>query len=123
MIADKDDKPVPNPDDASMPPVSGKLPADEVAALPPNTILISYGQLKRLGASGMTLVSEHNLAHMVKFDAVIAEFATDSYRQHPTSSCPVMPKMWATESWPNALGPIVLANFRFSASSDTMTCE
>jgi hypothetical protein len=123
MIADKDNKPVPNPDDAALPAVNGKLPADQVATLSPNTILISYGQLQRLGGSGMQLTSEHNLAHMVKFDAIVAEFAGDSYRQHPTSSCPVMPKIVGMENWPNPLGPIVLTRFRFVEQGNSMVCD
>jgi hypothetical protein len=112
-----------NTDDSTLPVISGRLPADEVAGLAPNSLLVSYGQLKPRGQTGMDLTVESNLAHTIKLDAIIAEISPGSYHQHYTSTCPIMPKMWGVESWPNALGPLILRNYRLQTSSDTVTCN
>ena len=124
LIVKEGGAPQANPDDAGLPPVTAPLPADEVALLPPNTVLLSYGQLKPKGESGMALVVEHNLARTLKYSAMIFVVQTGGgYRQSQTSSCPVMPKMWGHETWPDRLGAIVLGNFHFPADSTVMTCE
>jgi hypothetical protein len=119
------DKPQANADDAALPAVNGKLPADEVAALPANTLLVSYGQFKPQGESGMILTLDHNLPHMLKFDAIIAEMprGTSAYSQHYSSTCPVQAKIWDNESWPTPLGPIILTKFRFQPDSPTIVCD
>jgi len=116
--------PVVNSEDATLPQIKEDLPAKEVAALPPNTLLLSYGQFKPKGETGMVLTLEHNLPHTVKLDLTIAEISPGAYKQHYTSSCPIPPKIWGNENWPNALGPIVLDKFRFLADGGTtMNCE
>jgi len=116
--------PTSNPENDGLPIVTAKMPADEVALLGPNTLLLSYGQLKERGSTGMALIIEHNLAHTMKLDAIVAELAVGKYKQHYTSTCPIMPKMWGYESWPNALGPLVLGNFRFLPDGGTsLTCN
>jgi hypothetical protein len=119
------EKPSTNADDAALPVVSGKLPADEVAGLPPNTLLVSYGQYKPQGESGMTLTLDHNLPHTLKFDAIIAELpqGSSAYSQHYTSTCPVQAKIWGNESWLTPLGPIILTRFRFQADGPTIVCD
>jgi len=117
------DKPAANPDDATLPVVLGKMPADEVASLPPNTLLISYGQFKPEGPAGMVLTLEHNLPHTLKLDAVITEISTAGYKQHASSTCPVLPKIWDNESWPYPLGPIILAKVRFQPDSGDIVCN
>ncbi len=113
-----------NSEDATFPQVKADLPTIEVAALPPNTLLLSYGQFKPKGETGMVLTLEHNLPHTVKLDVIIAEITPGAYKQHYTSSCPIMPKVWGNENWPNALGPIVLTKFRFLPDGGTtVSCE
>lgn len=115
--------PMTNPEDATLPIVNAKLPADEVANLLPNTLLVSYGQSKEKGATGMRLIVEHNLPQTIKLDAIVAEISSGSYHQHYTSTCPIMPKMWGDEMWPNALGPLILRKFRFQPTSESFSCQ
>ena len=115
--------PGPNPDDTALPVAKGKLPADDVADLPPNSLLISYGQSEQTGASGMALTLESNLLQTIKLDAVVAEVASDTYKQHYASTCPVVPKIADFESFPKALGPLVLKNFRFHPDSQSLACK
>jgi hypothetical protein len=119
------DKPQANADDNALPAVGAKLPADEVASLPPNTLLVSYGQLKPQGESSMVLTLNHNLPHTLKLDAIVAEIQSGSsvYRQHYTTTCPVVPKIWDNESWPMPLGPLVLTRFRLQQDSPTIVCD
>jgi hypothetical protein len=121
----ENDKPQSNPDDDALPTVSGKLPADEVANLPPNTLLVSYGQYKPQGESSMILTLDHNLSHTLKFDTIIAEMPSggSGYSQHYTSTCPVQAKVWDNESWPIPLGPIILTRFRLQPDSPTIVCD
>jgi hypothetical protein len=124
LIAKAEEQPVANPEDAALPVVSEKMPADEVAKLPPNSLLISYGQFKQTGDKGMALIVEQNLPQTIKLDAIVAELSPGGgYKLHYTSTCPIMPKMWGNENWPNALGPIVLKNFRFQATGNSFNCE
>jgi hypothetical protein len=123
LIVKADGQPIANPEDATLPAVTGNRPADEVAKLPPNTLLISYGQFKQTGEKGMALIVEQNLPQTIKLDAIVAELSPGGYKQHYTSTCPIMPKMFGNENWPNALGPIVLKNFRFQAGGNSFTCQ
>ena len=124
LIVNPGGAPLANPEDAGLPAMKAELPADEVALLAPNTILLSYGQLKPTGTSGMTLVVEHNLARTVKYAARIYVLAPGGgYRQNGTSTCPVMPKMWGHESWSDRLGPILVGKFHFQAADAAMVCE
>ncbi|HUO93442.1 MAG TPA: hypothetical protein VMU22_10995 [Rhizomicrobium sp.] len=116
-------QPEDNPDDATLPVIKENLPADEAAKLPPNSLLISYGQLKKIGDHGMELIVEQNLPQTIKLGAVVAELAPGGYKQHYTSTCPIMPKMSGNEMWPNALGPIVLGKFHFLAAGNSFSCE
>jgi hypothetical protein len=102
-----------NPDNAA-------LTKDDAATLPPNTILLSYGQFK--GQGGMVLELEHNMPKTVKVDAIMAVIQAGSYVQKPASTCPIRPKLVGFETWPQALGPMMLANTRFAADGDT-TCR
>jgi hypothetical protein len=123
IVVKADGQPDANPDDATLPSIRENAPADEVAKLPPNTLLIAYGQFKKTGDKGMALIVEHNLTQTIKLDAIVAEISPGKYKQHYTSTCPIMPKMWGNENWPNALGPLVLKNFRFQATGNVFSCE
>jgi len=123
LIVKSDGAPEANPENASLAALQGKMPADEVANLPPNTLVVSYGQFKEKGESGMTLTLLHNFSQTIKLDAIIAEIRPNAYEQHYTSTCPVRPKMSDFENWPNALGPLVLKNFRFQADGQSVVCE
>jgi hypothetical protein len=113
-----------NADDAALPLINGKTPADEVSSLPPNTLLVSYGQFKPRGQAGMNLTVESNLAVTIKLDAIVAEISSGAYHQHYTSTCPIMPKLAGYEMWPNALGPIILRNFRVQPTDTaSVTCS
>ncbi len=102
-----------NPDNAA-------LAKDDAATLPPNTLLLSYGQFK--GQGGMVLELEHNMPKTVKVDALMAMIQSGGYVKKPASTCPVRPKLVGFETWPQALGPMVLANARFAADGDA-TCR
>lgn len=101
-------------------PENAALSKDDAATLPPNTMLLSYGQFK--GQGGMVLQVEHNMPRAVKVDALMAVIQDGGYMKKPTSTCPVRPKLVGFETWPQALGPMVLANTRFAADGDT-TCK
>lgn len=120
MIVKSDAAPVANADDAALPAMKG----DSLSGtIPPNLLIVSYGQFKPQGETGMVLTIESSLPHKLKLDAIIAEIAPGSYKQHYTSTCAIQPKLTDFENWPNALGPIVLTNFRFLADDATMSCE
>ena len=123
LIVKADAQPQDNPDDAALPVVKETMPAAEVAKLPPNSLLISYGQFKKIGGKGMALFVEQNLPQTVKLDAIVAEITPSGYKQHYTSTCPIMPKMMGNEMWPNALGPLLLRNFRFQATGNSFACQ
>ncbi len=113
--------PVADSANADLPVLKEGLPAQETAELPPNTLVISYGQFE--GQSGMVLEVEHNLPHTLKVDAIIALIKPGSYVQHYTSTCPIMPKMFGTESWPEPLGPLIIRNVRFLPDSNQISCQ
>ncbi len=101
-----------NPADAKWPKLKGELAREQMADLPPNTLVISYGQLDPR-SGGMMLKTEHNFARPLKFTAVLAVIGQGKYVQHATSTCAVLPGMFGMESWADLLGPLVLTDFRF----------
>jgi hypothetical protein len=100
----------------SDPDTSG-LTKDDAGALPPNTLLLSYGQFK--GQPGMVLELEHNMPRTVKIDAIMAVIQGGNYVQKPTSTCPIKTKLVGFETWQQPLGPMMVANTRFVADGDT----
>ncbi|HVZ29308.1 MAG TPA: hypothetical protein VG839_02870 [Asticcacaulis sp.] len=101
-------------------PDTAGLGKDDAGSLPPNTVLLSYGQFK--GQAGMVLEVEHNMPRTVKLDALMAVIQQGAYVQKPAATCPVKAKLLAFETWQQPLGPMVLANTRFAADGDT-TCR
>jgi hypothetical protein len=97
-------------------PDTAGLSKDDAGALPPNTVLLSYGQFK--GQPGMVLEFEHNMPRNVKVDAIMAAIKTGGYDQKPASTCPVKPKLIGFETWQQPLGPMLLGNARFVADAD-----
>lgn len=100
-----------NPDDAKLPKLKGEIARDQMADMPPNTLLISYGQLDP-HSGGMMLKTEHNFARPLKFTAILAIIRKGTYEQRPTSTCAVLPGIFGTEMWPDLLGPLVLTDLR-----------
>lgn len=98
-------------------PDTAGLSKDDAGALPPNTLLLSYGQFK--GQPGMVLELEHNMPRTVKVDAIMAIIQDGKYVQKPTSTCPVKTKLVGFETWPQAMGPMALTNVRFTADNDS----
>jgi hypothetical protein len=71
----------------------------------------------------MALEVEHNLPHTVKVDAIIALIKTGAYDQHYTSTCPILPKIFGNEAWPEPLGPLIIRNVRFLPDSNQIDCK
>jgi len=113
--------PIADPANASLPVLKEGPPAQETAELPPNTLLLSYGQLK--GLAGMVLEIEHSFPRTLKVDAIIALIKPGAYDQHYTSTCSIMPKLFGTESWPQPLGPLIIRNARFLPDNNQVTCQ
>lgn len=123
LIVESGGSPKTNPDDAALPQTKRGTAPEELAGLPDNTVLISYGQMEPRGLGGMQLVAEHNFHATLKFDALINVIEPHAYRSAHSSTCPVRQGLIMYESWPDRLGPIVLSNIRFLAAGDAMTCD
>lgn len=115
----RSDKVVDNAADQALPPIV-KHKDNDKALIPPNTVLLSYGQLT--GQTDMMLVVESTLPDIVKFDAVMALVAKGGgYSFKPTSTCPVANHLF--ELWPHPIGPIILKNIRFLPKDAELTCK
>jgi hypothetical protein len=112
--------------DAPLPP-SPNLEKLDPAKLPPNTLVLSYGQTggRAQGDPMMMLTLSDNLPMTLKLDAIMTVIRphTTAYEQVPTSTCPLMPKAFGMESWPNALGPMILRNIRVLPAGAPMGCN
>ncbi|MDC7684354.1 hypothetical protein PQU92_13785 [Asticcacaulis sp. BYS171W] len=116
----KDGKAVANPDNATLP----KVERDGVVAkLPPNTLLVSYGQMDDKPDTWLKI--ESTLPENLKYNALMMLFkpaGETGYQFRPTSSCPVLSGKIAIEHWPHPIGPILLAKPRFVAKDD-LACK
>jgi hypothetical protein len=130
-----DEKVVVNPDDASLSPLPQKSGDTDYAALPPDTIVISYGDMsdfyekgdkpdKMATEPGKILIVSSNLSRPFKYDATmfVIKIGKGGYAQSHTSTCTVMPHAGGSEMWPDPMGPMILENFRFVSDSDK-TCQ
>ncbi|HUJ03805.1 MAG TPA: hypothetical protein VLW75_09230, partial [Rhizomicrobium sp.] len=93
-------------------PADAKLPKLNMADLPPDTLVISYGQINA-HTPGMILKSEHNFTRPIKFLAVRTLLHMGYFDPYETPTCAVLPGKSRTEIWPDLMGPIMLANIRF----------
>lgn len=95
--------------------------------LPPNTLVLSYGQMGGRAQSDplMMLTLSHNLPKALKVDAIMTVIRPRAtvYEQAPTSTCPVIAKGAGFESWPDPLGPMVLRNIRVLPDGAPMVCN
>ncbi len=112
--------PVPNPQDAGLPAITGNSPAALLGQLPPNSLLISYGQ-EQTGAT-MYLDFYSNLPRRLKLDAVMSVFGADGFVTGPTSICPLSPMTEGHEIWPDPLGPLALTNPHLLADGEAAHC-
>ncbi|WP_126423412.1 hypothetical protein [Asticcacaulis excentricus] len=114
----RSDKVVDNAADQALPPI---VKDNNKALIPPNSVLLSYGQLA--GQTDMMLRVESTLPDIVKFDAVMALVAKGGgYTFKPTSTCPVANRL-LFEHWPYPIGPIILKNIRFLPKDADLTCK
>jgi hypothetical protein len=121
MQITRDGQTAANPDDAALPVLKEGGPKDELAGLPPNTVVVSYGQ--RSGGIDMTLMMEQNMPAALKFDLTVTLPESGDYRQHAATSCPVGSNMMDDEGWGQPLGPILIANPRLLEPSATISCN
>ncbi|EGF89883.1 hypothetical protein ABI_43060 [Asticcacaulis biprosthecium C19] len=110
-----------NPLDGNLPKIDGELSAEKLAHLPPNTLIISYGQSARRPAMMLTL--DHNMTRTLKLDATMFLIEPGNYDSRYTSTCPLQSNITLYESWPHQIGPMVLSNFRFLKDGDDMVCK
>ncbi|WP_443747770.1 hypothetical protein [Asticcacaulis solisilvae] len=110
-----------DPANAGLPVIKGDVSKDKVAGLPPDTLLLSYGQAN--GQPGMMLFVDHTFARTLKLDATMSLIGKGRYEQRPTSTCPILPGVSSFESWPNPLGPMILKGFRLLPASDKIVCQ
>ena len=104
-----------------LPKLKGEMPEEILAAFPEGTFIVSYGQLER--GAGMCLMLMHNLPHNMKLDAVMSVIKPGKYELHPTSTCPLKPKIFSLEHWPHLIGPMILKNIRILPDGADMRCE
>lgn len=118
---DVDDRPADNPNNASLPALTGDLASEELAALPDNVLVVSYGQTDT--TSGMFMTIEHNLNGKLKLDAAMMIIKPNAYEKHYTSTCPIESEMMGMEMWPHPIGPMLLSNFRLLKPTDDQGCK
>lgn len=115
------DPAAPPPPVRELPKLKGGMPVDILAPFPEGTLIVSYGQRGRSPMTYLTLV--HNLPKTVKLDALMALIQPHAYDIRPTSTCPLMPKVFSFESWPHPIGPMLLKNIRYLSEGGGMVCN
>jgi hypothetical protein len=89
---------------------------------PPGTMIVSYHQV--VGHPDMVLRIEHNLSRPLKYDAEMESLSANGLAApEKTSTCPVMPRLSANETWPYPIGAIRLKNFRFVDTAKGFDCD
>jgi hypothetical protein len=104
-----------------LPKLKGEMPADVLAPFPEGTLIVSYGQRGHAPSTFLTLTQ--NFPKTVKLNAVMSIIRQNAYEMHPTSICPLMPKVYAFETWPHPIGPMFLKNVRFLPDGAAMVCD
>jgi hypothetical protein len=112
--------PVPNPQDAGLPVLAGNSAAELLGQLPPNSLLLSYGQDPVLATMYLDMYS--NLPRRLKLDAVMSIFGHDSFVTGPTALCPISPMALDHEIWPDPVGPLALTNPHLLADGEKAHC-
>ena len=112
---------VANPTDATLPPSPPPVDGKAISALPPNTILLSYGPSDQV--PGANLVIESNLPATLKFNAVMYAVGATGFRQSATTTCPIQSGLMAFENWQQPLGPMILTRARLLGEHDSMVCD
>jgi hypothetical protein len=110
-----------DPANAGLPAIKGEMSKDKMVDLPPNTLLLSYGQAD--GQPGMMLTIDHNFPKALKLDATMFLIGKGRYDQQPTSTCPIQVGLSSFEMWPNPIGPLTLKGFRLLQVGGKMTCD
>jgi hypothetical protein len=116
---DSEGKLVPNPSDANLPPIPQKGGSADASALPPNSLLLSYGEAER-GQTGMMLHIVSSLPQDVKFEdtMLLLQPGKPGYKNAHTSTCPVVAGLAGFETWSDPIGPMILSDFRFISSTE-----
>jgi len=71
----------------------------------------------------MTLIINSALGFLIKYDAYMFVPTKDGMRSIYTSSCPIIRRGSAYETWPHEIAMIVLSNFRVVSDRDGVTCN
>ncbi len=124
----KDGKAVTNPADKTLPALPMKADGlPDYDALPPNSIVLSYGQSEQMAAPGhgpATILNIFNtLPQTVKLDAHMSLLSPSGLAWKKTSICPVVPRTFGLEMWPMPLGPMVVTVSRLLKPTDSMICD
>lgn len=89
--------------------------------IPKNAMRFSVSELDKNG--GTLMIIENTLPDGVKFD-VRAHFPPMNADQlRYTSSCPIQPRTIGYETWGDAMGEIVVSNFRYAEGAEQTTCQ
>ena len=112
---------VDDPLNSRSPPLPEKGGDTDMSAFPPNTLLISYGQLA--DHIGMAMDLETNVLRPLKLDTEMSLIKNGAYEWHYTSTCPITSGHSSYESWPSERGPMKLSHFRFIPETVKVTCE
>ncbi|MFT4091479.1 MAG: hypothetical protein QM645_12155, partial [Asticcacaulis sp.] len=107
-----------HPEDKDLP----VLPSENrQSALPPNTLLLSFGQMD--GLPGMVMIAESTLPKRLKYKAIMTVQKDDNYYNRPTSSCPVLAGASSYEHWPHTINNLLLHGFVFQEDDDKVVCN
>ncbi len=88
--------------------------------LPPNSIIMTYGQMP--GKPDTVLTISHNVGGMLAYKALAGFWSEKGYGFKETSTCTVISEKFGVEHWPQPIGPMILTDFVREAEGD-MRCE
>ncbi|MBU2985184.1 hypothetical protein KO528_07465 [Saccharophagus degradans] len=76
--------------------------------------------LSKMGSGGMMLSAKSSLDVVIKYDI---EMIDNNGKRYYTSSCPLMPKAGAFESWGHNIPKLRISNFRILKESEALVCQ
>jgi len=97
---------------------------DPVPSPDPNVTATMTLELKQMeNKPDMTLIIRSTLGFMIKYDAYMFVPTKDGMRSIYTSSCPIIPRGSAYETWPQEIAMLALTDFRVVSERDAGSCN